>query len=92
VAVGDQGTADLASGPYSSGLIETVGGVPVIDLGAQTLDPNSAYTIYVYGGNDGDVGYFLGRVVALDPCTEPTSSSTSTSVAVAAATRPTFTG
>jgi hypothetical protein len=92
VDVGDQGTADLAAGPYSSGLIETVGGVPVIALGSQTLEPGSAYTLYVYGGNDGDIGYFLGPVVPLDPCAEPTSTSTSTSVAVAAETRPTFTG
>ncbi len=94
VAVGAQGAATVAAGPYSSGVITGTGGGPtVVTLGAQTLVAGSSYTLYLYGGNDGEIGYFLGPVEELSQCVAPTSSSTtSTTAAVSAETRPTFTG
>jgi hypothetical protein len=95
VSVGEQATADVPNVDYDGGTITaTVGGALIVGLGPSgTLPEGSAITVYLYGGNDGDIGYFVGPLAHVDTCVAPTSSSTtSTTAAVSAETRPTFTG
>jgi hypothetical protein len=94
VAVGAQGSANIAGGTYSNTMINGTGGGPtVLALGSDVLADGSAYFVYLYGGNDGEIGSFAGPFIELQPCAVPPSSSTTTTAAVAAqATSPKFTG
>jgi hypothetical protein len=92
VGEGDEATATLAAGAYSSVGVFYASD-PLEGLGAQTFEDGSSYVIYVYGGADGSAGASAGPVVA-NPCETPSSSSSTTSTAAVQnqSTKPTFTG
>jgi len=97
---GDQGTVDLPVGSYTNVVAVASGGTPpddtVVDLGSINVVANSGAYAYLYGGNDGDVGSFLGNPAELNACAVATTLAPTTTAPPAAAAAvqatPAFTG
>jgi hypothetical protein len=94
----DQGSVDLPVGDYTDLFVTEVGDTaPIWTIPDLSIQADTGSYVYLYGGNDGPQGSFLGPDAALAGCTVPTTALASTTTtappaAQAVQATPAFTG
>jgi hypothetical protein len=90
LASGEEAVLDIPAGSYSEvDVVRSADGEVVLDVGTVNVPEAANLVIYVYGGSDGEVGYFTDEI-PLVVCEQPTTTTTTTTAAPVA--RPAFTG